>query len=111
MPAEIELEQPDLSVIFGDILEQAPDLFGEESVNALMAGASLWPVRTGLSKRSFGYSRVNMDVRITNSARSPRGYPYPVDVEARTGLAERTLRGSINEIVERVDARIEVPDG
>ena len=78
---------------------------GEAAVTAIQAGP--WPVRTGLSKRSFGY-RIDRRGRvvITNTARSVGGFPYPIVVERRTRAIEMSLRPLLRSLGRKSDRAI-----
>ncbi len=45
--------------------------------------SSLWPVDTGVSKKSFSVRSTKYRLTITNSARTKKGIAYPYIVEAR----------------------------
>ena len=59
---------------------------GKQSV--ALIERSDWPVRTGASKRGFGFEQSDDEVRITNTT------DYAVYVEARTGIVRDTLEGT-----------------
>ena len=69
-----------------------PGVVGRQALTALQGPTSLWPVRTGFSKASFGVQGERNRVIIINDAESASGFGYPAIVEARTHAAERTLR-------------------
>ena len=68
------------------------DVVGRQALTALQGPTSLWPVRTGFSKASFGVRGEPNRVIIINDAESASGFGYPAVVEAHTHAAERTLR-------------------
>ena len=63
----------------------------------------LWPIRTGLSLRSFGVTLAadggdSYVFEIRNPAQDSRGKPYPRFVEHRTGAAEKTIRAALADV-------------
>ena len=68
---------------------------GREAVAALKRGNSLWPVRSGRSKRAFTFVYLNQrTVVVVNDV------PYAVYVEGRTGAARDTLLRARRAILE-----------
>ena len=83
-----------------EAVKMVPPAVAPKAVSALQAGDSLWPVKTGLSKASFGATTRKNVVSITNSQ------DYAEHVEERTGLAELTLRRKINKIAKDVEKEL-----
>ena len=63
---------------------EALDDIGRQAVASIRR--SKWPVRTGRSKRGFGYVLAGDSMQITNRE------DYADDVEERTGIAEQAVR-------------------
>ena len=91
----------DLDKVLGPAIAAIPGYLGEAAVDALSAGGSDWPVRTGLSKAGFGVEVDGDRATITNSV------DYAPYVEARTGAGSRTVQDQLERIIADADARLQ----
>lgn len=83
-----------------DAVDAVPRLTATGAVDEL-SQSQYWPVRTGLSKASFGAVLKKNRVVITNDQ------DYAVHIEERNQPAYRTLREGLDRIVaERVDPQL-----
>ena len=113
----VEFDGRELGAQLERMLAPAAFALGPAFVDAVEGGGSLWPVASGLSKASFGWriSQANraIGIELTNTAVSPRGFPYPIVVEhgsrtrPGTHAAARTLQAAQRELVAAADAAVQ----
>ena len=97
----LKVGDPELDKIVSAALGAAPELVGEGIVETLQSATSAWPVRTGLSKASFG-SRVDGDrIVITNLQF------YAIFVENRKKPGKKTIRSLNRQILKRLNKQLE----
>lgn len=92
--------RPKIGEEVGEFVAHSPHLLGHYAVRELQAHGSDWPVKTGLSKASFGHSVYANRATITNTTN------YAKYVEQRTGAAFDTISRNLDRIKEKADEEL-----